>query len=72
MPKVYDKANARTKPDWLKIRLKGNEEYAAGFSENPLANSANYEIYLKDISKQSALVKYLEGIEGVIRVRVIK
>ena len=28
MPKVYDKANARTKPDWLKIRLKGNEEYA--------------------------------------------
>ena len=28
MPKVYDKANARTKPDWLKIRLTGNEEYA--------------------------------------------
>ena len=47
------------------VYFEGNEEYAAGFSENPLANSANYEIYLKDISKQSTLVKYLESIEGV-------
>jgi len=47
------------------VYFEGNEEYAAGFSENPLANSANYEIYLKDISKQSSLVKYLESIEGV-------
>ena len=47
------------------VYFEGNEEYAAGFSENPLANSANYEIYLKDISKQSTLVKYLENIEGV-------
>ena len=47
------------------VYFEGNEEYAEGFSENPLANSANYEIYLKDISKQSSLVKYLESIEGV-------
>ena len=47
------------------VYFEGNEEYAAGFSENPLANSANYEIYLKDISKQSTLVNYLENIEGV-------
>jgi cell division transport system permease protein len=47
------------------VYFEGNEEYAAGFSENPLANSANYEIYLKDISKQSTLVKYLESIDGV-------
>lgn len=47
------------------VYFEGNEEYAAGFSENPLANSANYEIYLKDISKQSGLVKYLENIDGV-------
>jgi len=47
------------------VYFEGNEEYAAGFSENPLANSANYEIYLKDISKQSSLVKYLENIDGV-------
>ena len=47
------------------VYFEGNEEYAAGFSENPLANSANYEIYLKDISKQSTLVNYLESIDGV-------
>ena len=47
------------------VYFEGNEEYAAGFSGNPLANSANYAIYLKDISKQSSLVKYLNTIEGV-------
>ena len=47
------------------VYFEGNEEYAAGFSDNPLANSANYAIYLKDISKQSSLVKYLDTIEGV-------
>lgn len=47
------------------IYFEGNEEYAMGFTENPLANSANYEIYLNDISQQSSLVNYLEKIEGV-------
>lgn len=47
------------------VYFEGNEEYAAGFSENPLANSANYEIYLNDISQQSSLVRYLETIDGV-------
>ena len=51
------------------IYFEGNEEYAEGFSENPLANSANYAIYLKDISKQSTLVKYLESIEGIREVK---
>ena len=51
------------------IYFEGNEEYAEGFSENPLANSANYAIYLKDISKQSTLVKYLENLEGVREVK---
>lgn len=43
-------------------------EYAEGFTENPLANSANYQIYLKEVSKQSQLVHYLEGIEGVRKI----
>lgn len=47
------------------VYFEGNEEYADGFSENPLAGSANYEIYLKDISKQTTLVNYLKSIEGV-------
>jgi len=45
--------------------FKGNEEFASGFSDNPLANSANFEIYLKDVSQQSGLVTYLESIDGV-------
>lgn len=45
--------------------FKGNEEFAEGFSDNPLANSANFEIYLKDVSQQSGLVNYLKSIDGV-------
>ncbi len=33
--------------------------------DNPLANSASLEVYLKDASKQSQLVTNIEGIEGV-------
>ena len=41
-------------------------EYADGFGDdNPIADSANYEVYLKDVSKQDDLVKYLEGVDGV-------
>ncbi|MCR4693991.1 MAG: permease-like cell division protein FtsX [Pseudobutyrivibrio sp.] len=47
----------------------GNEELAAGFADdNPLANSANYEIYLNDVSMQPTLVKFLEGLDGVRQV----
>ena len=42
------------------------EEYSDGFTENPLENSANYEIYLSDVSMQASLVTYLESI-GEIR-----
>lgn len=39
---------------------------AEGFAnDNPLANSANYEIYLKDVSQQDTLVAFLEGLDGV-------
>lgn len=40
-------------------------EYADGFTENPLENSENFEIYLNDVSLQSALVTYLESIDGI-------
>lgn len=45
--------------------LGGSEEAAAGFAENPLINSASYEIYMKDVSMQDALVTYLESLDGV-------
>ena len=43
-------------------------EYADGFTENHLADSENFEIYLNDVSRQGELVSYLEGIDGVRRV----
>lgn len=47
-----------------------SESLAEGFAEdNPLANSASYEIYLNDVSKQAELVSYLEDLEGVREVR---
>jgi len=43
-------------------------EYAEGFTENPLENCANYQIYLNDVTKQAQLVKYLEGVEGIRKI----
>ena len=44
-------------------------ELAEGFAQdNPLANSASYEIYLKDIGNQQAFVDYLKSITGVRKV----
>jgi cell division transport system permease protein len=40
-------------------------EYADGFTENPLADSANLQIYLNDVSMQAALVTYIESIDVV-------
>lgn len=43
-------------------------EYVDGFTENPLSESAHYEIYLSDVSMQPALVTYLESIEDIRRI----
>ncbi|MCI7468222.1 MAG: permease-like cell division protein FtsX, partial [Lachnospiraceae bacterium] len=45
----------------------GNHKDAADSfaDDNPLKDMANYEIYLKDVSKQQSLVKYLNGLDGV-------
>lgn len=51
------------------VYFEGNEEYAAGFSENPLAEYANYEVYLKDVSQQSGLVTYIQSLDGVREVK---
>lgn len=40
-------------------------EYAEGIIDNPLEDSANYEIYLNKIEDQNSLVTYLESVEGV-------
>lgn len=53
---------------WESFKEEYLGEYSDGFTENPLADSANYEIYLNDVSMQSSLVTYLESIEEVRRV----
>lgn len=45
------------------------EEYVEGFPENPLAGEDNYEVYLSDVSMQSALVTWLESKPEVRKVR---
>lgn len=45
-----------------------NSDAAEGFEENPLENSDNYEVYLKDVSMQGELVEYAEGLKGVRKV----
>ena len=43
-----------------------NADLAEGFqTDNPLANSDNYEVYMSDVSKQSDVVKFAEGLDGV-------
>lgn len=53
---------------WESFKTDYLGEYADGFTENPLADSANYQIYLNDVSMQPALVTYLESVEGVRQV----
>lgn len=46
-----------------------NQSLAEGFADdNPLAGSSSYEIFIKDITGQSGLVAYLEGVNGVRKV----
>ncbi|MCR5398612.1 MAG: permease-like cell division protein FtsX [Lachnospiraceae bacterium] len=50
---------------WNSFKEEYLGEYADGFTENPLEDSEHYEIYMKDISMQTNLVKYLETLPGV-------
>ena len=61
---VYISADAA----WSGFKKEYLGEYADGFTENPLANSEHYEIYLRDVSMQNSLVTYLKSITEVRRV----
>ena len=58
---------------WEEVKqdyFEGNEDIAASFQgDNPVANSAHYEIYLSDVSMQNSLVTYLESLDGVRSVK---
>nr|WP_027870569.1 permease-like cell division protein FtsX [[Eubacterium] cellulosolvens] len=51
--------------------FKGNEQAAEGWknnNDNPLANSAHFEVYPNSIEQQDQLVSYIEGLDGVRQV----
>lgn len=55
--------------EYQQVYFKEHPELADGFKDdNPLANSAHYEIFLKSVEKQDSLVDYLTSLEGVRRV----
>jgi cell division transport system permease protein len=52
--------------NYKNVYFNGSEDAAAGFADdNPLANSASFAIYMRDISMQNALVTYLHSVNGV-------
>lgn len=51
---------------WEAFKVDYLGEYADGYEgDNPLEGSENFEIYLKDVSKQGELVSFLETVDGV-------
>lgn len=49
--------------------FKGMEELAEGFQDdNPLADSASFEVFLNDIESQSEMIAFLQGLDGVRKV----
>lgn len=56
--------------EFVKDNFSDNPELVESFGEdNPLADSASYQVFLKDISSQDEVVAYIEGIEGVRTVK---
>lgn len=79
--KIEDKLSAREEvlevkyvsadEAWEEFRkdyLGENSDLAEGWDENPLENSDNFEVYLKDVEKQAELVEYAEELKGVRKV----
>ncbi len=64
-PEVSDVVYVSADEAWASFSKEYLGEYADGFEDNPLADSANLEIYLKDVSRQEDLVNYLQGLDIV-------
>lgn len=64
-PEVAEKKFISSDDAWESFKDEYLGEYADGFTENPLADSASFEIYMSDISMQPQLVSYLEGVDGI-------
>lgn len=64
--KSADEAWEEFKDDYLG---ESGKDLAEGFeNDNPLANSDNFEVYMKDVSTQKDLVAFAENLDGVRKV----
>lgn len=72
-PEVLEIRYVSAEEAWEEFRdqyFGDSKDAAEGFQDdNPLANSSNYEVYVKQIEDQGDLVAYIEGLEGVREVR---
>ena len=58
--------------EYKNVYFSENPQLAEGFADdNPLANSAHYEIYVSDVELQDELVTYLESMKGEGGIRKI-
>ena len=64
-PEVREIVYVSADEAWESFKEEYLGEYADGFTENPLAESANLQIYLNDVSMQQNLVSYIESIDVV-------
>lgn len=65
-PEVADVKYVSAEEAWDSFKVDYLGEYADGYEgDNPLEGSDNYEIYLKDVSKQPTLVAFLEATDGI-------
>ncbi|MDR0964611.1 MAG: ABC transporter permease [Clostridium sp.] len=51
--------------EYMKQSSGNPEEYAAGFIDNPLADSDSYEVYLDDVALEESIVAWVNTLQGV-------
>lgn len=65
-PEVAEVKYVSAEDAWASFKDDYLGEYADGYEgDNPLEGSDNFEIYMKDVSKQPSLVAFLESTEGI-------
>ncbi len=65
-PEVSSMVFVSAEEAWESFKYDYLGEYADGYEgDNPLEGSEHFEIYMNDVAEQSALVSYLETVDGV-------
>lgn len=65
---VSDQTYVSAEETWLQFAEENNFGDVSFFTENPLEDCAHFDIYMSDVSMQSALVTYLGSIDGIRKI----